>query len=142
MTTDQILDCLDRQRIRATYGAVGAVIGSPPQSVGDALGRRTQRASWVVNAETGEPTGYDRLQKHPELHRTNRIIKTGDELRRLCAGCRHNPHDTRSEIQPPPDTRPLGSSLIASPKRLVTQLFIWNRRLAAGSREGKPKLPC
>ena len=89
MTTDQILDCLNRQRIRATYGAVGAVIGKPPQSVGDVLGSRTQRASWVVNAQTGEPTGYDRRQKHPDLHRTALIIKTGDELRLLCAGCRH-----------------------------------------------------
>ena len=94
MTTDQILDCLDRQRIRATYGAVGAVIGRPPQSVGAVLGSRTQRASWVVNARTGEPTGYDRRQKHPDLYRTARIIRTGDELRLLCAGCRHTPPTT------------------------------------------------
>ena len=87
MTLDQILDCLDRKRIRATYAAVGAVIGRPPQSVGTALGNRTKRASWVVNARTGEPTGYGPGQKHPDLHRTSRIIRTGDELRGLCAEC-------------------------------------------------------
>ena len=87
MTRDQILDCLNRERTRATYGAVGDVIGIPAQSVGRALGRRTQRASWVVNARTGEPTGYNDQQKHPDLRPTSPIITTGDELRRLCAKC-------------------------------------------------------
>ena len=85
MTVDQILECLERKRIRATYGAVGAVIGRPARSVGAALGSRTQRASWVVRARDGEPTGYDPHRKHPDLYRTRHIIKTGDELRHRCA---------------------------------------------------------
>ena len=85
MTLDQILDCLERKRVRATYGAVGAVIGRPAQSVGAALGNRRKRASWVVNARTGEPTGYDPTEKHPDLYFTSHIIKAGEELRRLCA---------------------------------------------------------
>jgi len=85
MTVEQIRDCLERERIRATYGAVGAVIGRPAQSVGAALGNRRRHASWVVNARTGEPTDYDPSEKHPDLHRTSEIIRTEDELRRLCA---------------------------------------------------------
>ena len=67
MTLDQILDCLNRKRVRATYGAVGAVIGRPVRGVGSALGDRTRRASWVVNARTGRPTGYARSQLDPYL---------------------------------------------------------------------------
>ena len=84
MTLEQILDGLNAHRVRATYGAVGAVIGRPPQSVGTALGARTQRASWVVNARTGEPTGYSSDQRHPHLLHTSHIIRTEEELRRLC----------------------------------------------------------
>ena len=85
ITVDQILYCLESQRIRATYGVVGEVIGRPAQSVGAALGTRRQRASWVVNARTREPTDYDPSEKHPDLYHTSRIIRTADELRRLCA---------------------------------------------------------
>ena len=79
-TVHQILDCLNRERVRATYGAVGEVLQLPAQSVGQALGSQTRRASWVVNAKTGEPTGYAVDQKHPDLYRTPRIIRTGAEL--------------------------------------------------------------
>lgn len=82
-TVDQILDCLNRERIRATYGAVGEILGRPAQSVGGMLGSRTTRASWVVNAKTGEPTGYGADERHPELHRTEQIIRTGEELSQL-----------------------------------------------------------
>ena len=85
MTIDRILDCLNRERIRATYGAVGEVIGIPAIGVGAALGKRSQRASWVVNAGTGKPAGYGPDQIHADLRLTSRIIRTGDELRRLCA---------------------------------------------------------
>ena len=47
------------------------------------LGGRTKRASWVVNAKTGEPTGYGADEKHPDLHRTEQIIRTGEELSQL-----------------------------------------------------------
>ena len=86
---DQILDCLNRERVRATYGAVGDVLGLPPQSVGRALGRQTPRASWVVNAKAGEPTGYPIVQKHPDLYRTRHIIRSGQELWDLLEGGEH-----------------------------------------------------
>lgn len=82
-TVNQILDRLGQERIRATYGAVGEVLGLPPQSVGRALGNHTMRTSWVVNAKTSEPTGHSAAQKHPDLYRRRRIIKTGKELTHL-----------------------------------------------------------
>lgn len=82
-TVNQILDCLNRERVRATYGEVGEMLGLPAQSVGRALGGHTRRASWVVNAKTGKPTGYSADMMHPDLCRTRRVIKTGAELSRL-----------------------------------------------------------
>jgi len=77
---DQILDFLIRNRIRATYGAVGTVIGLPAQSVGKALGRRCPRASWVVRTRDGEPSGYTTQEKDPNLNPTTDIIRTGADL--------------------------------------------------------------
>ena len=78
-----ILDCLNRHEIRATYKAVGDVLGIFHRSVGARLGERTPRASWVVTKTTGEPTGYSDHHKHPRLYRHSHVIETGDELRRL-----------------------------------------------------------
>lgn len=74
---------LDRNKIRATYGAVADAAGVLPRSVGRLLGVRCRRASWVVNAATGEPTGYSELEKHPDLHTKAEIITTGDLIRRM-----------------------------------------------------------
>ena len=82
-TVDEILDCLSRERVRATYGAVGEVLGLAPQSIWRTLRNRTKKASWVVNARTGEPTGHTVDQRHSDLHRTPHIIKTGAELSEL-----------------------------------------------------------
>ena len=87
-------------RIRATYGAVGAVIGIPARSVGAVLGHRRRLASWVVNAHTGKPSGYTPDQKHSGLERTSHIIRTGDELRRLCAECSESRAGTQTHPQP------------------------------------------
>ena len=54
-----------------------------------------------MNGRTGEPTDYDEpRQKHPDLYRTSHIIRTGDELRRLCARCSHNRDDVRRDTRP------------------------------------------
>ena len=88
---DEILEYLNTERVRCTYGAVGQLIDAPSLSVGTHLrywlrkrfgdGDRRPETSWVVSASTGEPTGYEEDQKHPELRRTNRIIITGEELK-------------------------------------------------------------
>jgi len=48
----------------------------------------------VVNAETGEPTGYSDADKDPNLHQTREVITDGDELSR-CMGRKRKPHRRR-----------------------------------------------
>lgn len=73
---ERILDCLSETGTRATYGAVGNVIDLPPQSVGSLLGTRRRRASWVVNAATGMPTGYRESEMDPRVNRSTPIVTT------------------------------------------------------------------
>jgi hypothetical protein len=76
---DQILHALQRFQQRATYGAVGAVVGWPARSV--MLGRpRDPLHSWVVRKSDGQPTGYDDRQKDPDLLARSRVITSGQEL--------------------------------------------------------------
>ena len=76
----EILAYLNAAHVRCTYKAAGEVIGVPPQSVGRYLGERRQEASWVVRADTGEPTGYTDAEKHPRLKERGHVIKSGAEL--------------------------------------------------------------
>ena len=87
MALHLILDCLNRERIRCTYGAVATVIGGAARGVGHRLGAKNARNSWIVNKATGEPTDYLDSQKHPDLYRTARVIATEDELRELLKRC-------------------------------------------------------
>ena len=79
---DRILNYLNRVKTRCTYKAVGDVVGVPAQSVGKHLGQKRPEASWVVGKKTGQPTGYETSQKHPDLCKNQRIIMTGEELRK------------------------------------------------------------
>ena len=84
ISMDQILDALDQGRQRATYGAVAAVLGTSPRTL--MQGReRDQRHSWVVNRNTGEPTGYAPEQLHPALRERPEIFQSKDELSRWLA---------------------------------------------------------
>ena len=82
-----ILDCLNRERVRCTYGALAAVIGGTARGVGQRLGAKNPRNSWIVNKATGEPTGYVDSQKHPDLRRTAHVTTTEVELRELLKRC-------------------------------------------------------
>ena len=76
---DDILDLLDRHHQRATYGAVAKVVGKPATFL--MQGRpRDHRHSWVVNQETGLPTGYDSDEMHPALIESAEVISSGEEL--------------------------------------------------------------
>ena len=74
-----ICETLERFHQRATYGAVAGLVGQPAQSVMQPY-RRSWRYSWVVNSDTGQPSRYHDLQKHPKLLERDRILSTGDEL--------------------------------------------------------------
>lgn len=75
-----ILAVQDRHLQRATYAAVGGVVGLPAQSV--MQGRpKTAMNSWVVSKRTHLPTGYAALECHPRLTSNPRVIQAPDELR-------------------------------------------------------------
>lgn len=76
---DDIVDLLDRHRQRATYGAVGAIIGRPPRYL---MGGRPRdyRHSWIVNRLTGLPTGYGPADMHPELLSRSEVLHTSQQL--------------------------------------------------------------
>ena len=89
---NRILKALNGRKQRATYGAVAGVLGEPglnARNVGDHLGDRCPWASWVVLAKArkgckrGQPAGYEDWQKHPDLTRHAKVLRTPDELRAL-----------------------------------------------------------
>jgi hypothetical protein len=79
-TLSEIVEFLNDSQVRATYTAVGEVLGVVPRSVGALLGPRRPEASWVVNASTGMPTGYGQQEMHPALFHGGEIIATGREM--------------------------------------------------------------
>lgn len=78
-TIDEVLAVLNQFHQRATYGALGGVVGRPARSV--MSGRlRCQRDSWIVNAKTELPTGFTPAQMHPQLLERAHVISTPQEL--------------------------------------------------------------
>lgn len=77
---NDILAFLNDRKIRATYGAVAALVGVNAQSLGAQLQDRRTEASWIVNASSGLPTGYGVDQMHPALLDNPEIIRTATEL--------------------------------------------------------------
>jgi hypothetical protein len=81
VTLDQILDALDRGHQRATYGAVAALLNQAPRTL--MSGReRDQRHSWVVSTRSGQPTGYNPEQIHPDLQEHADVLHTKEDLSR------------------------------------------------------------
>jgi hypothetical protein len=76
----EIIEFLSKHRIRASYGAVAEVLDVLPRSMGARLGPRTREASWVVNADTGLPTGYSAAEMDPALLPSTELIRSGSEL--------------------------------------------------------------
>jgi hypothetical protein len=71
---DSILDLLSHHHQRATYGAVGAVVGLPARSV-MARRPRTPRHSYVVSKRTGLPTGYSGREIDDNLHARAGVLR-------------------------------------------------------------------
>lgn len=86
---EKVVAALEAKKLRATYGAVAKYLGVPQRSLGDLLGRKCPKASWVVNAGTGEPTGYFPTQMHLDLKSQSRIIMTDDDLRDIIMDIKH-----------------------------------------------------
>jgi hypothetical protein len=76
---DRIIDALDRERQRATYGAVAALLGKAPRTLMSGR-QRDQRHSWIVSRKSGTPSGYDTPQMHPDLRVNERILETRADL--------------------------------------------------------------
>lgn len=77
-----IRDYLNKVTTRCTYNAAAGAIGVTPSAFKKLLGDRTHESSWFVNTGAGEPVGYSEEEKHPELYRTKRIIKSAEVLTR------------------------------------------------------------
>jgi hypothetical protein len=87
---EEIIDHLNRHHQRATYTAVAAIVDRPETFL--LRGRpRNYRNSWLVEQETGLPTGYEPAQLHPELKSNPDVIATGDALRNWLADARSEP---------------------------------------------------
>ena len=78
-TLDMILEMLEENTQRATYGAVAGVVGGHPIGVMN-LRPRTPRNSWVVAKANGRPSGYHPHEMHPQLFSKSYVITDGDEL--------------------------------------------------------------
>lgn len=77
---ESILEQLGTFHQRATYGAVAAVVNSSPRSL--MMGReRNTSSSWIVNRNTGKPTGYGEDQLHPQIAEREQILDTSESLR-------------------------------------------------------------
>ena len=86
LSLDQIVDLLDQHGRRATYGAVANLVGQSPRSL--LKGRdRGRRYSWIVNRDTGLPTGYQDDQLDPRLRESGPVLSTDRELQQWLETC-------------------------------------------------------
>ena len=87
MTLDEIVHQLDQHAQRATYRAVAQLLGHSPRSL--LRGReRARRFSWIVNRETGRPTGYAEEQIDPRLSSSGAVITDPSDLERWLASAK------------------------------------------------------
>ena len=78
----EVVDYLNEVKTRCTYNAAAKALGITPQALKKHLGDKIPENSWFVSSGTGEPAGYTDEQKHPELHRTKRIITSAEVITR------------------------------------------------------------
>ena len=77
-----VLNYMNEVKTRCTYNAAAKALGITTTTLKKLLGERRPEISWFVGSETGEPTGYTGNQRHAELYRTKRIIKSAEVLTR------------------------------------------------------------
>jgi hypothetical protein len=88
---DEILDLLHHHHQRATYGALGAVVDRPPRWLMAGC-PRDHRHSWIVNQETGLPTGYGPEDMHPDLLVRDEVLRTSRQLEEWLREARRTNH--------------------------------------------------
>jgi hypothetical protein len=77
-----IVEYLNGVKTRCTYNAAAKALGITPIALKKQLGERRHENSWLVSADTGNPTRYTESEIHPELKRTKRIITSAEVLTR------------------------------------------------------------
>ena len=77
-----IRDYINKVKTRCTYNAAAKALGIKPAVFKKLLGDRSPENSWFVNTGAGEPVGYAKDEKHPDLYRTKRIIESAEVLTR------------------------------------------------------------
>lgn len=77
-----IVDYLNEVKTRCTFNAAAEAIGITPQALKKQLGEPRPEVSWFVSPTSGEPMRHADNEKHPELYRTSRIIKSATVLKR------------------------------------------------------------
>jgi len=82
---ERVLEALQREKTRCTYGALAEYIGASPRDVNNLLGAKRPEASWIVNKKTGLPTGYEPFQIHPDLQTQEKVIDQSAGLKNLLA---------------------------------------------------------
>jgi hypothetical protein len=75
-----VLDFLNRNKLRVSYKDAAGFLKVPPPSLSTLLGPRRPETSWIVNEETGTPTGYSERECHPDL-RSHDMIADEEDLR-------------------------------------------------------------
>jgi hypothetical protein len=82
---DEILVYLETNQVKATYNAVAAAVAihhTQLVKLFPLLGKRRHRASWVVNKDSLQPTGYTSKDIHPNFDRAKTVITDGIALRK------------------------------------------------------------
>jgi hypothetical protein len=77
-----LLNYLNEVKTRCTSNAAAKALKITPKELKKLLGERRAETSWLVNEGAGEPVGYSDSEKHAELYRTTRIIKSAEVLTR------------------------------------------------------------
>jgi hypothetical protein len=85
LNLDRILNILQLHRQRATFGAVAGVLDRDPERLFDGY-PRTPRTAWVVNKESGRPTGHKPTELPPDLFSNSHVITTNNELLKWMEG--------------------------------------------------------
>ena len=74
-----VVSLLSKHAQRATYGAVGGLVGLPPRSVMSGRAKNPSN-SFVVSAKTGMPTGHAQAERHPALVSRSSVIASAAAL--------------------------------------------------------------